>query len=727
MMENQYIKVFIELLKNPDNRLAIALSVIAGILLFLFGFLSKSLKSFVTQMFKHLASLFLLLTGKSKITKIEINEHKSKFPKSKEPTWYKSYTELVEALTDFSTVVCIGANGSGRTQIAISALKKIGFPNNANDEGCSYVPIDAGQHENIQSILAVIMEATKVSYSSEDGILKRIERIKLTSQTKYCSILIKDIEKISDQDREFLEDLLQNVSTRFKIVLTSSIEIREFSGFKRIQMKQLDLNDIRLMALNERKSTDFLISDIEINTLIKCTNSHFFSCHYIIKNSGNKNDFEKNLQELSNPNGILFNIVKDACNSLSKNQRRAIVFIARFGGKSTWNLLRKVFENAENDIDQIHKILESSPVIYLTGDIVNGHIEIVKDAKRLIEELYRKEFSFIRSNIPQKLIRFFNSFDEIKGQHQDYSGFEIDRFIVGPFLKLLIKRNQIDNALDLYKATCELMFNRGFFEQRISIGSELSEILESHDRLCDASWVISTYSSVKTLIGQPAIARIEIEKARDIAITGNCQNDILRANRALAATYYREGKEKQIEAKRLVTGVINDANSISDRNNLVDALYLLICINMYNFDYDDAEININKMIFESEQGEWYRGKAYAVLEKAKLLSIQGNFADAKEETIKALSVGERYSDLRHVARCKLVLGKILMAANRKIISREFATGQSLVDEAQSVFFSLKMDNELIEAQKTIKSSRKNYPLTKMAYEDRHSDKPIGGD
>ncbi|MBW2187037.1 MAG: hypothetical protein JRG71_11780, partial [Deltaproteobacteria bacterium] len=166
---------------TPDNKMSFWINILAAIA---FGFaiyftktIWRHLIAAAAAIIKAFTSLAHLVSGRNKIIRVEASEHKDKFPAAGNLAWFHTFNELVDALKDHRAVVCIGPNGSGRTETAISALRENGFPKKVIDEECSFVLIDAAQKSNIQEILEVIIESAGVSHSSEEGISRKIEKI----------------------------------------------------------------------------------------------------------------------------------------------------------------------------------------------------------------------------------------------------------------------------------------------------------------------------------------------------------------------------------------------------------------------------------------------------------------------------------------------------------------------------------------------------------------------
>lgn len=657
------------------------------------------------------------------------------FPSSESMEWHPKFLEAVEILTRQNRLVLHGSVGTGRLDFAISALKSVGFPAHASQDDCSWALFEGQADTTASDVLGNILEANLFSISSDMSTKQLFEQIVMISQRRYCSIVITNFALINERDRKVLVDLTHRVASKFRFVLVSSDIDAALVKMPSKELGALGKNDLKnwISAGNYPLLTG--LHDPHLVSIVEATKGNFSTIRLLFCNSQSESELVSKLDDLASDEALLLSSIRSTFDSLTQAQSRALAFVARYGGTASWDFLVEVFEISEIEKRAIAKIFATSPFTFLHGMDTSGYVEFRSEACVLIERELRTKYRFTSSGTIDRICRFFEKFDEIEGQNVQYSSFRADRGFVGSLIIECGENELLDEALRLFRASCELMFNRGYFEQRIDLGYKLGRMLEAKDRLAEASWVLCASASVATVVGrQTGTARLGIERALILARSADSQNDVFRAERALAGTFYRQGLDTLFEAETHLNRVINVPDAQQDLNNYVDAAYLDICLKFRGPGGDQSLVErkevlaaIKLMLDAGERAGWDRGIGYARLEEARLAALDGKIDRARALALEARTIGEEYVDRRHIARCWMLLGQISLASNRRGFGSGFNNGLKLLRDAESEFLKLKMDNERAEATAIYDDAIEVWPMRKLPYKLWHTDRPIGGD
>ena len=686
----------------------------------------------VTRLLKTVSGL---LRGNLTIKESHKSNSHDKFPAVESIHWHPQFSRIVRSVLERTSAIVSGPFGSGRTELGIAALKDIGYPENSEPSECSFILIDCAAKQSAEAVLDSILEANNVSVSTQEGVDRKLERIAVLSQSRYCSTLLGNLDYLLASDQNIILALPGRTSTKFRFVFTSQPSVRfDAPDIARISLHPLERSQIELICQASSSQSIRALSASDLDQVIEATKGAFVPITAAVRNSESREALFQLLSETGDEAGIVRTAILKPISHMNDIRRRALVFVARYGGKASWKLLSHVFNLEDQDIKEIKQQLALTPSVFFRGDSDAGTIEFSGYAADNISGEYNRKYSYGRSAAIANLVQFFSSFDEIKGLHTQYSEFYADRSILKPIFDDISESIEASLLFDLYQSFCELLYNRGYFEQRILLGLEVGKSLEKKGSPELASWVICSAGSVATVLGQTEIARTHIDRAKQLALRSSSTNDVLRAERALGSTFYRDGKSKFFEANRSVDFVLQHPDVKHDLTNLIDAIYLKICIRLREVtmpltESDTLSVNdlVDQMKSACEQAGWQRGRAYASLEEARLSAALGNLDDAQRMADEALSIGEDYEDARHVARCQMFIGQVALAKSRRLLGKGFSTGLAKIRTAGSEFSRLKMDNELEEARALLAAGSAVRVGQRLPFQLWLSIYPIGGD
>lgn len=738
---NQALCKYFQICSNTEQSFfwgvasSLVATLISTILVVARGAIFRSVSKVYGQLCRTIRIALGLARGTLTIREIQPTLTHDKFPAVDDLNYHPQFSRIASAIAERGAVIISGPVGSGRTGLGIAALKHIGFPTQSQSQDCTFLLIDCQEKKSAEAILDSILEGNELSVSSQEGIDKKIERLSVLSQRKYCSILLRGLEFLADLDRSMILSIPQRASTKFKFIF-SALPTVNISNQHIDTISLAPLNSEQIESLCRSSSSDFLrhLSASDIRQIETKTKGSLSALKVVFRTSNNRDELLQLLSKSDEGVGIVQSSLMKSFAGMDDLERRAMVFVAKYGGRASWKLLKSVFSLSDANARSIKQLLMLSPAVLFDGDEKSGSIEFSTYASEQVTKAYGKKYQFARSGIPNRLVDFFSSFDEINGQDIRYSEFYADRSIINPFLDECSGGAEASFLFNFYRSVSELLYNRGYFEQRLQLGIKVAQLLEHRDSPQFASWVLCSAGSVATVLGQTEIARSHISHARQLAQAANSRNDVLRADRALASTYYRDGIDRFFEAANSLDNVLRDTSTRDDPTNLIDALYLKICLEMRGLqasakssEVAAAKDLIVRMKNECEMAKWQRGTAYALLEEARLCALLGSFKEAELIATEALAVGQDYEDARHIARCHMLLGQIKLCTSTKWLSKHFNNGIKMVRVAETEFSRLKMDNELEEARSMLEAAKKILPLKKMYFRLWFSSKPIGGD
>jgi tetratricopeptide (TPR) repeat protein len=416
-------------------------------------------------------------------------------------------------------------------------------------------------------------------------------------------------------------------------------------------------------------------------------------------------------------------MVEMILNELPRHSQTSLSMIATLGGCISYQTLAGCPPIASADIAELMALLAKTPIAMVNLSNEDGYLELSQEVRAIIRRIQLGLTNADVENWAKRLTLWYQGFDETRSSSPIHTAFDKEVPLVENMIAWLRDSGLVLEADLFYRAVCEPLFNRGFFEARIRCGEAVATALEVNGHTKSASWIHASYGSVMALLGSYAEAEKALHRAHSIAVKGGHKLESLRAARAMASTQYRSGNFHC--ARVTVESLLSDPDIDTDPSNKIDALYLKAGIDL--FAYKLAEQTLDEMNELAERTPWPRARAYADLELSAIRAEQGDFASAQRMAHIALETAQRYGDRRQSGRAMLTLGKIICSRNRKLPFTEFCRGVLLVGEAYEIFLQLRMDSEASEAKATLQAHRELRLFKTMPFRFYYSNRPIGGD
>ena len=193
-------------------------AILLGILVVARKLLWRSIVAILRGLAWFLQTSIGLLRGELTIRENQKSNHHDKFPAVENIHWHPQFSRIVRSVTDRTSAIVFGPSGSGRTELGIAALKHIGYPETSSSAECSFILIDCASKQSAEAVLDSILEANNVSVSTQEGIDRKLERIAVLSQTRYCSSFLGNLDYLPASDQMVILSLPSRTSTKFKFI-----------------------------------------------------------------------------------------------------------------------------------------------------------------------------------------------------------------------------------------------------------------------------------------------------------------------------------------------------------------------------------------------------------------------------------------------------------------------------------------------------------------------------
>lgn len=654
-----------------------------------------------------------------------------RIPPCEDHSWHSKISILEKKFSSHPHVFVVGTNGCGSVQLGLYLLKKHGFAPSAVEPNCHFVPVEFRSHKTFSDALDAIFTSIGASKHSKLPTSEKIIKIQRIAQDKDLAILAQDVEVLSEFDKDDFRSFLTKLSERAHVFITSTKPYPNHWPIDEEVLSNLSIEDVKKYAQSIATVKGITLDDGYLGQLPELqivTHGHYDCIQWALQ-AKNSRDLARRIAELKEGGGAIRNIISQFFQNLPDEKKILLCLITTFGGSVSRLTLINSNPYPIINIDAfIRELIEN----LVATEYPNGNDFYIKIPQGNAELIKAFQFQIPDSVIEgwaNYLINWYYSLDEVNGTRDIHPTFDNEIDLIDQLSKWLIDNNHFDKANDFYRATCELLFNRGFFEQRVAYGSRIAQALEENGHYQFASWIHASAASVNTLLSQYDQAQAGLTKAVEIAKLHGFNVEVLRAMRAIAGLHYRKGSVELAELE--INQLLSDNNMGADKFNKVDALYVKSGIEIFTKKYDDARLSLEEMKLVSTEIGWTRGSAYADLELAILLATKGSFQEAFELANSALEVSKKYGDRRQIARCELTLGKIILSTSSRWAiwksRNNFNEGIRLIQKATREFDSLRMDNEANEAKSVIDQVNKLSFLKKIFFEPYYNMFPIGGD
>jgi tetratricopeptide (TPR) repeat protein len=658
-----------------------------------------------------------------KAKRLYIRSINRKFPDSYDLRWHPKTHELKRSIRRESHVYLVGPHGSGKRELAIYLLRELGFPGTFDEGECYYVHVEFRGHSSLNEALDSFLIAVGASPNSAQSTQAKIEIIRGIAQKARLAVLLQDIDALSESERRQLHAFIQSLPRGARVFVTSCVKFPSDIAITEHEIEPLSKNLIFKYAKAIRTETPADIQSL-IPDLQKVTKGHFGCITWALVRARDRTSLGDLIQQLRSGRGALTTVIQITFNELSNGQKTVFALVSKFGGMISNRTLYATLRDEESNLQELLTILARTPLISVIPDPDAGFILIPKEISELVSGA---NFSIPTQTIRdwlQRLVLWYKRFDETSNTADPFPSFDHDVSLVEGLMSWAVANSCHSEVHGLYSSTCELLFNRGFFESRIRNGAAAANALASAGETCRSAWILSSYGSVCTLIGDFRTAKRALDQAVALATTYRFTAERLRALRALAGMHYRQGDHTTAEL--LITEVLHSKDVDIDLSNKVDALYVAIGISYYKQNNNTQQLAM-EMIDVAHRAHWERGAAYGELELAITVAAEGRIKDAIASALRAVSVCETFHDRREAARCLLALGKMECARYNKMLSIGFRRGVERVKSARDIFIKLRMENEIAEANATLKAVQAVRIGRRLKFIPHHSNAPIGGD
>ncbi len=216
-----------------------------------------------------------------------------------------------------------------------------------------------------------------------------------------------------------------------------------------------------------------------------------------------------------------------------------------------------------------------------------------------------------------------------------------------------------DEALqELVKATLDVLFTLGLFDDRISWGelSYRSAEVAGNDRA--ASLACSILSSTHAIRGELAQAEAALALGLVAAEQSALANEVARQKRDTGFVRYRSGDARGALAAVLGADVL--ARQAGDLNNLVDIIDLRMSAALYLGAFDDAESAAHEQLLVCSEIPWERPRSNGYRHLAEIAIHRRQFTKAFDLLNSAREIALEFEDRRGLARIELTEARRLL-------------------------------------------------------------------
>jgi len=242
----------------------------------------------------------------------------------------------------------------------------------------------------------------------------------------------------------------------------------------------------------------------------------------------------------------------------------------------------------------------------------------------------------------------------------------------------------------LFKASLDILFTLGYFDERISLGllaHESAVAAGNHSGASLAGEVLSSTYAARGEIGEAeralAWGRLAAERSKDPA-------DDARQRRCAGLISFRSKKA------RLALRQIEDADRIAreagDMECVVNVLGVRAPAHRYLGEFDQAEIAARESLRVCEEMPWPRAVAYPLRELAEVSIHRGRFDEARKRLERAARIASESGDRRQRARIALTDARL------HLLEGSFEEARRHAEVAQSEAAGLGLRPEATEAR-----------------------------
>lgn len=259
-----------------------------------------------------------------------------------------------------------------------------------------------------------------------------------------------------------------------------------------------------------------------------------------------------------------------------------------------------------------------------------------------------------------------------------------------PVMTRLAEQGNERDLHALFRASLDILFTLGCFDERISLGlltHESAVAAGNHSGACLAAEVLSSTYAARGEIGPAlkALASGELAAER----SGDPADDA-RQRRCAGLVSFRSKKA------RLALRQIRDADRIAreagDLECVVNVLGVRAPAHRYLGEFDQAEVAARESLRVCEEMPWPRAVAYPLRELAEVSIHRGRFDEARERLGRAAEIASESGDRRQQARITLTCARL------HLLEGSFKEARRQAERAQSEAVGLGLRPEAVEAR-----------------------------
>jgi hypothetical protein len=242
----------------------------------------------------------------------------------------------------------------------------------------------------------------------------------------------------------------------------------------------------------------------------------------------------------------------------------------------------------------------------------------------------------------------------------------------------------------LFKASLDILFTLGLFDDRIDLGRLAHDSAERARNHTGAALAAEVISSTHAARGEMDSAREALALGYAAAGRSGAPADRVRQTRCDALIEYRSGRARK--ALAISAGLDGRAREAGDTEALVNILGMRAAASRYVDDFEASRVAAEECLRVCEEIPWPRGVAYPLRDLAEVAVHEGRFDRAEERLARARVIASENQDKRQMARIALTEARL------RLLAGEPGAAGKAAEQAQSEAARLGLAPEVTEAQ-----------------------------
>lgn len=273
----------------------------------------------------------------------------------------------------------------------------------------------------------------------------------------------------------------------------------------------------------------------------------------------------------------------------------------------------------------------------------------------------------------------------------------------------LAEEGNDDDLQALFRASLDILFTLGYFDDRISLGLLAYESAVAADNHTSAALAAEVLSSTYAARGEIVAARRALAWGELAAERSGVAADKARQMRCAGLVSFRSGEAQQ--ALIDIEGADQLARGAEDFECVVNILGVRAAASRHVGALDESQAAAEEELRICERMVWFRGISYPLKDLAEIAIHRGSFAEARKYLERARSISVESEDKRQLARVSLTQARLCLLEGRLTAAREAAAG------AQSEAARLGLSPEATEARAIYEAARRArlLPLLRLYY------------